>query len=168
MSTPTPQSTELRAFVDARFVQQRMVSESITSAPSKSSATPQQVQVRADVGSTFSVALDDAEKPTGMIVEIEFRVELKLADTDKNLLSYLAKHTANYKVLGWTGFDDWATIPEGALGPYFSMSYGIAQQRAEHALLDMGLRGIALPRANTFDEYANSRAGGIATSTAAE
>ena len=42
------------------------------------------------------------------------------------------------------------------------MSYGIAQQRAEQTLLDMGLRGMALPRAITFDEYTNTPAGGIA------
>lgn len=163
MSTPAPQSTEPRAFVDARFVQQRMVSESITAAPGKPSITPQQVQLRAEVGSNFSAGLNNAEKPTEMIVEAEFRVTLKLAEKETEILSYLAKHSAHFKIVGWIGFEDWASIPEGALGPYFAMTYGIAQQRAEQTLLDMGLRGVVLPRANNFDEYSTTRAGGIAT-----
>ena len=159
---PVRQSNIRRAFVDARFVQQRVVSESITSPPSRPSVTARQLQIRAEVGSNFSVGLDNPEKPTEMFIEAEFRVVLKLLEEEKDFVSYLAKHTAHFKIVGWSGFDEWSTIPEGALGPYFSMTYGMVQLRAEQTLLDMGLRGVALPRANNFDEYSDSRATGFA------
>lgn len=168
MNTPAPQSTEPRAFVDARFVQQRMVSESISSLPGKPSVAPQQVQIRAEVGSNFSVGINNPEKPTEMFIEAEFRVVLKLAENEKELVSYLAKHMAHFKILGWTGFSEWPSIPEGALGPYFAMTYGIAQQRAEHTLQDMGLRGVALPRVSNFDEYTVKPVEGIATPATAK
>lgn len=162
MTTLAPQSTSARAFVDARFVQTRVVSESVSSMPGRPVVQPQQIQLRAEVASNFAVGLNDPANPTEMFIEMDFRVELKLPDTEKTLVSYAAKHTSYFKIVGWMGFDEWSNIPEGALGPYFSMGYGLAQNRAEQTLLDMGLKGVALPRANNFDEYSSTRAGGIA------
>src|SRR4051812_15674879 len=130
MTKPAPQSTEQRAFVDARFLQSRLMSEAVTSMPARPSTEPQQIQLRTEVASTFAVGVNDVEKPSELFVEVEYRVDLKLPDGEKALFSYSAKHAVHFKVVGWIGFAEWPNIPEGALGPYFSMAYGIAHQRA--------------------------------------
>jgi hypothetical protein len=130
--------------------------------PARPSSRPQEVQLKTDVNANMSVGIDDPKSPKEMIVDVELQVELKLPNTDKSLLSYVSKHSSLLKVLAWSGFDDWSAIPQGALGPYFSMAYIVALDQAEHALLAMGFRGVSLPRSNKFEEYEDQRANGLA------
>ena len=64
---------------------------------------PQQVEVRAEVKSNFSVGLDNPEKPTEMFIELEFRVDLKLPEKEKDLVSYLANTQHISKLLDGRG-----------------------------------------------------------------
>jgi len=135
-----------------------MTSEAVSSLQGRPSTEPQQLQVNANVVNHFSVALNDPAKPGEMFVEISYSATLKVQDSDKELLSYSAKHLCHFKVVGWIGFSEWGTIPEGALGPYFSIAAALAQRRAERTLGDMGLHGVVLPRPTNFDEYSDSKA----------
>jgi hypothetical protein len=160
MTMQMPQSTKTRAFVDARFVQARMISETVTSIPGRPSIEPHQIQINANVTSNMTVALNDPQKPTELFVEIEYNVALKRPEVEKQLLSYTAKHVSHFKIIDWTGFEDWGAIPQGALGPYFAIANALAQRRAERTLLDMGLRGIVRPRTGS-DDYVETPAGGL-------
>jgi hypothetical protein len=139
-----------------------MISESASSVHGRASPGSQQLELRTDVSSNFTIALDNPASPANLLVEVEFRAGLRLPDSEDLLFTYVAKHVAQFKIVGATGFDDWAAIPEGALGPYLAITNALAQRSAERTILDMGLRGVALPRATQFDEYSNARAGDLA------
>ena len=105
MTTPAPQSTEPRAFVDARFIQQRVISESITSLL----AGPRRCRSKWKSAPKSKQLLGRIRQPgeaNEMFIELEFRVDLKLPEKEKDLVSYLAKHAAHFKVVGWTGFNE--------------------------------------------------------------
>ena len=168
MTTPVSQSTSRRGFVDARLVQSRIVSESITSVPGRPNAKPQQVQLKTDVTSNIGVGIDDPTAPKEMVLDVQLNVELRLPDAEKSLVSFVVKHSSLFKVVAWTGFDDWSTIPQGALGPYLAMAYVAAIDQAEHSLLALGLKGITLPRSDRFEQYDDQPANGLTAVAKAE
>lgn len=150
MSKP---STEVKAqgFINASLVESRLISEQLTSTPIQAGKEPQKVQIRTEAGSNFSVGLDDMTKPSGMLVEIEFKVNLTIEGSDKVLAAYEAKHETRFRVSTWTGFEDWGSVPSGTFESHFSSVYSIAARRAEATFVEMGIRGIAIPRPENFE-----------------
>src|SRR5262245_46169687 len=64
MTQPVPQSTERRAFLDARFVRARLVSEKTGSAPTRFAKEPEQLRLKVDVNTSLSVGVNDPMSPT--------------------------------------------------------------------------------------------------------
>lgn len=140
-----------RVFVDARLSQHRMVKEQATSASARFSKTPNQVQVRTETTSGFSVALDNPAVPTELLIEIDYKVEIKIPDKDTPVVSYESKHAVQFTIVGWGGFKDWTAVPTETFSAYFAVTHNIALTRAENTLAAMGLRSVALPRQINFD-----------------
>lgn len=148
---PMSPSSSQRAFLDARLIQTRLVSEKVeSSVPSGFSTGPQQAELTTNTQSTFSVALNDPLKPTDILIEVHYQVALKRPTAESSFVTYEAKHTAQFKLTAWTGFEDWSRAPHEALAPYLGMLNHLATQRAELALFDLGVRGATLPRVTDF------------------
>ncbi|MDP2031611.1 MAG: hypothetical protein Q8K12_18405 [Thiobacillus sp.] len=150
MSTPSP-TTKGQAFINARPLQVRLVNERATSAPAQPSKEPKKIELRTETGSQFEIGLDNPEAPTLLNVAINFEVRLTVIETEKKLVDYEAKHEVQFSLISWVGFDDWLNVPSDALSPYLGVVHDIALRRAENTLLEMGLRGVGLPRPQTFD-----------------
>lgn len=154
MNTPatTPIESPQVAFVSAKPLQGRLVSESVSSAPAKSSTAQQRVELRTDTTSNFAIGLDDQVAPKTISVEIEFRTLIKQPDTEKIIVSYESKHEMQFGVIAWIGFSDWTDMPQQAITPYLAMIHDIAIRRAESTLHEMGVRGARLPRPDDFGQ----------------
>lgn len=150
MSKPKS-STSMHAYVEAFLVATRLVSERVSSASGGMNKEPQQVQLNIEGTSGFTVGVDDLSDPKNVQIEIDYRAVLKILNTEKKVVEYEAKHAAQFSIRGWGGFDDWNFPPSAAISPYLAMLQRVAVQRAESTLLEMGLRGIALPMPDSFD-----------------
>lgn len=158
------QSTNGGAFINAILVQARLVNEHVRSAPSAPTKEPKQIQLRIDTSSGFSVALDNTARPNHFIVEIDYKLSLKTQETEKQLLDYEAKHSVQFDVTAWSGFDDWIDMPNGVMAPYFAVIQNFAIRRAEGTLVEMGLRGINLP-VSPVDKAVTTEAKGDVTTS---
>lgn len=154
MTQSSPAIDKDRAFIDARFSQSRIIREQATSTPTPFSKGPTQLQVRTDTSSGFAVGLDNTETPTEFIVEIDYKVDLTLQETNKPVATYEAKHAVQFVIRGWSGFTQWKDVPAQALSPYFAVAQNLAIVRAENSLAAMGLRGLPLPRQIDFENPA--------------
>lgn len=150
MSTLSP-ITKGQAFINAKPLQVRLVTEHATSAPAQPSKEPKSIELRTETSSQFGIGLDNPDAPNLLNVEITFNVWLAFPDTEKKLVEYEGKHEVQFSLISWIGFDDWINVPSGALAPYLAFVHDIALRRAESTLLEMGIRGVGLPRPNTFD-----------------
>lgn len=137
------------AFINARLSQLRLVSERATCAPSL--PADQQVQLRTDTTSGFSIGIDSPDKPKLIVMRIDYKVSLKIEGTDNNILDYEATHEALFAIEGWTGFDDWTNMPPDGAAPYVTILNNIALRKAERILLEMGFKGVSLPQPERFD-----------------
>jgi hypothetical protein len=108
------------------------------------------MQLRTETSTTFSVALDHPETPSGFQVTVEYTAVLKIGATDVQIADYKGKHSAEFKIVSWGGFDGWPKIPQSALVPYFAISHNVALRRAQRTLLDMGLGSVVLPILTDF------------------
>lgn len=152
MSEAVKQSTKEFESVDARLIQARLVSEQVTSMPAPLSDTPKPLQIRTETSAGFSVGLDDPEKPKRMTIELLFKVGHVLNETDQKVAEYEARHMVLLEIHGQSGIENWLNVPKRALAPYFSFVHSAAIRRAEHTFLEMGLRGVALPRIPDFEK----------------
>jgi hypothetical protein len=146
--------------VEAHLIQSRLVSEQVTSLPAQMMNDPKAIQVRTETSSGFSVGLDHPDKPKTMTIELVFKVTHVLNETSQKVADYEAKHMALFEIRAQSGIDSWLNVPTRALAPYFSFLHGIAMRRAEHTFLDMGLRGVVLPR---IADYGRSEAEPVAS-----
>lgn len=137
-------STKEEAFLNAILSQTRLASEQITTAPGRPGRGTTELQAKTDMSSSFAVALDNTEKPTHLHIEIDFKVSVKIANTEKQLALYEAKHVVQFNVINWSGFD-WSNAPNDVMIPYFAMIQHIAMRRADVSFIEMGMRGIVLP-----------------------
>ena len=151
-------------FLSATLVQTRLASEQISTAPTKPEVGVTELQVKTDTSSGFSVALADAKNPTHLFLQIDYKVSVKIANTETLLAQYEAKHATQFKVINWSGFN-WEDIPQDVMIPYFAMVQNIAIRRADTTFIEMGMRGISLP-ANFPDEPSKSIASTEAASPA--
>jgi len=152
MSSPEIMSTNKQeAFVSAKPLQGRLVSERATSASSRPKTEPKQVELHTDTSSSIAIGLDDPVSPTFLRVEIEFRVVMKQPEIDRIVAEYEAKHEMEFTLIAWVGFTDWTNIPTQALTPYVAMVHDVALRRAEITLHEMGIRGAGLPRPASFE-----------------
>lgn len=149
--TTAPSTTDGQAFISAKPLQVRLVSERATAAPASPGSEPKKTEVKAETNSQFEIGIDNPDAPEALIVTITFVVTLVLPESDKKLVEYECKHETQYRVLNWGGFSDWLNVPSDALAPYLAMVHDVALRRAESTLLEMGLRGVALPRPETFN-----------------
>ena len=133
------------AFVNARLVQTRLVSEQIDSVAMQSTTEPKPVQFKAETTAGFTVALDHPQTPKGLLIEVQYNVALKLAESDKAIANYSGKHAGEFKLIAFSGFEEWANIPHQSLIPYFAMMHNVALRHAQRTLFDMGLGAIVLP-----------------------
>lgn len=139
--------------VHAHLTQARLVSEQVTSLPGQMTNDPKPIELRTETSSGFSVGLDHPEKPKTMLIELVFKVTHVLNETSQKVAEYEAKHMAIFEIRGQSHISSWLNVPTGALAPYFSFLHGAATRRAEHTFLDMGLRGVVLPR---IEDYGKS------------
>lgn len=146
MSKKSTVPTKISVFIDARISQVRLVSERATCAPALPSKTSQKVELRTETTSGFSIGLDSPERPSGIVISIEYKASLKIPDTDKNIIEYEATHEAQFAIKGWIGFDDWTNMPSDAIAPYLAVVNNIALKKAEGTLLEMGFKGVSLPQ----------------------
>lgn len=156
MSESPKQSTKTRPYLDAAFLNARLVSETVTSAPARLAPPNKgsQVNINTQTGSNFTLGLDDREKPTALLVQIEYKVTHSSEDQKRELVSYQATHAAQFKILAKFGFDDWSSPPTSALAPYLAVVQSIAMKRADHTFIDMGLVGVTLPVPTEFADPA--------------
>jgi hypothetical protein len=150
---PSTKEDSISPFLSARLIQARLVSEHVDSAPAQSTSEPKPVQLRTETTSKFGVALDDPKTPTGVLIQVDYTITLKtlkLDGTDLVVADYKGKHTAEFKILDWGGFEDWTQPPHPTLVPYFAMSHNVAIRRAQQTLLDMGLGQVILPVLTEF------------------
>jgi hypothetical protein len=151
MSKNSTKPTKKLTFIDARLSQVRLVSERATCAPAFPSKEPQQVQLRTETTSGFSIGLDIPEKPSVIVININYKASLKVQDTDRNVIEYEATHEAQFSIEGWIGFDDWLNMPSDAIAPYLTVVNNIALRKAECIILEMGIKGVSLPLPERFD-----------------
>jgi hypothetical protein len=144
-------TTDGKAFINAKPAQVRLVSERATSAPAPPKSEQKKTELRTETTSQFEIGIDNTDTPEALSVTITFGVTLSFPELEKKLVEYEGKHEIQYKVLSWGGFSDWVNVPPGALAPYLAVVHDVALRRAESTLLEMGLRGVALPRPETFD-----------------
>lgn len=144
-------STDKIGYIEAVMSQVRLASERVISAPTQPSKEPLRHEVRAETASGFAIGVDSLEKPTTITITIDYKVFLKLLSTEKQIVEYEAKHEAQFTIVRWAGFDDWLNMPSGSITPYMSMMHNIALRKAEATLLEMGLKGLTLPRQEKFD-----------------
>lgn len=136
--------------IDARLLQARLVSEQVTSSPGQTTPDVKQVQVRTETTTALTLGLDDPKKPKAMTIDLAYQVNHVVAETNKKLVEYQAKHSALFTIHSQSGIESWLNIPTDALAPYVAFLHGMAMRRAEHTFLDMGIRGVALPRLEEF------------------
>lgn len=144
-------STNMHPFIEAFLEGIRLVSERANSLSAGMSKEPQQVQLNVEGTSGFTVGLDDPHAPKNLQIEIDYRVVLKLLNSENRIAEYEAKHAAQFAIRASGGFEDWKFPPAVAISPYLAMLQRVAVQRAESTLLEMGFRGIALPMPANFD-----------------
>jgi hypothetical protein len=137
-------------YVDARLTQARLVSEQVTSLPGQMGKEVRQVQVRTETNTGLSVGLDDPINPKNMTIDLEYKVVHIVNESNQKLVEYQSKHTSLFGIVSQSGIDSWLNPPKEALAPYFSFVHGMAMRRAEHTFLDMGIRGVVLPRIEDF------------------
>lgn len=152
MPDTTKPSTEALKYVDARVTQTRLVSEQISSLMTQIAKDPKPVQVRTETSSGFSVGLDHPEKPKTMTVELNYKVAHSVIETNQKLVDYDARHMALFEIHRQSGIESWLNVPTQALAPYFAFVHSMATRRAEHTFLEMGLRGIVLPRIADYEK----------------
>lgn len=140
-----------RAYLDARVIQVRLLSAELRSAPSQPSATPQQIELNINTTIGFTLAVDDINSPKGLLIDIDFTAQLLAKDTGKEVANYKSKHSGQFVIIAWQGFHEWSQAPNEAIAPYLSLLHGIAIRRAENTFGEMGLKGINLPRPESFD-----------------
>ena len=138
------------SYVDARLVQARLVSEQVISSPGQTTPNPKQIQVRTETSTGLTLGLDDPKKPKAMTIELAYQVNHIVNETNQKVVEYHAKHSALFNIHNQSGIDSWLNPPKDALAPYFAFVHGMAMRRAEHTFLDMGIRGVALPRLEEF------------------
>ena len=143
-------------FLNARLVQTRLVNEQISSAPLQPTTEPKPVQLKTETKSEFLVALDNPETPSGLLIEIQYTVTLKLDATDHVVADYKGKHAGEFKIISRAGFEEWTKVPHTTLVPYFAMLHNVALRHAQRALLEMGLGAIVLPVLTEFALPASS------------
>ena len=144
----TPQSTSksnAHTFVNAKLVQTRLVSQQIDSVPMQRTVEPKPIQFKAETTAEFTVALDDPNTPQALLIEVQYKVVLKLAESDQEVASYKGKHAGEFRVIDYAGFQEWINVPHMALVPHFATMHHTALKHAQHCLLDMGLGAIVLP-----------------------
>ena len=146
-----------RIFVDARLSQARLVKEQATSVSGRFAQAPSTIQVRIETASGFSVALNNPTEPTELLIELDYKVDAKIQDTEKPVVSYESKHHVQFLIAEWGGVKNWTEVPNDVFSPYFAMVQSIAITRAENTLAAMGLRGVALPKQLKFDEHTVSQ-----------
>jgi len=147
-----PTATEQSVFVSARLNQCRLIEEKLVSAPSQPSTERREMQVRVETASNFGIAIKDPAAPDEFQVELNYKVALRLLSTEKVLAEYEAEHAAQFTILASHGISDWTNVPQLALQPYFAMILELSVRRAECTFLEMGMRGVALPKGNeAFD-----------------
>lgn len=151
MSTDRTEPAKHLAFINARLTHVRLASETATSAPAPPSKAPQQVQLRTETSSGFTMGLDSPEKPSVLVIGIVYKVSLIIPDTENKVAEYEAKYEAQFSLIEWTGFDDWTNMPQSALSPYLAFIHNIASRKAEETLLEMGVKGVTLPQPEKFD-----------------
>jgi hypothetical protein len=146
--------TNVSAFINARISHLRLVSEKVVSTPAMPAKEPQVVQLSAEASSAFTIGLDFPDKPTALIIGIDYKASLKIPDTEKKFLEYESRHDAQFVLIASTGFEDWNLMPLSALTPYLATMQLIALKKAEGALFELGLKGVSLPLQENFESDA--------------
>ena len=149
MSIDSPSTNDRKAFVDASLTHVRLVSLRAKSDMGTAAKEGQQVQLRTDTSSSFSVGLDSLEKPTAIAITIQFKASIKLPETEQPIVEYESKHEGRFEIVSWTGFN-WPEMPPDAMSSYLANMHNIAQKKAEEIILDMGLKGVTLPKPDNF------------------
>lgn len=149
MSTINP--TKKSSYIDARLSQVRLVSEHATCTPALPNKETQQVRLRIETTSGFTIGLDKPESPTIIVIAVNYKAMLKAEDTDKLIVEYEATHEAQFTVAGWAGFDDWLDMPTDVMAPYLTVVNNVALKKAEATILDMGIKGASLPQPERLD-----------------
>src|SRR5688500_14129 len=109
-----------RMFVDARLSQARLVKEQATTAPaSRFAQAPTTIQVRIETASGFAVSLNNPTAPTELLIELDYKVDAKIQDSDKPVVSYEAKHQVQFLLVDWSGVKTWTEVPNSVFAPYF-------------------------------------------------
>lgn len=150
MSTDSATSTDSRAFVDASLSHVRLVSVRAKSETPATNKEGQQVQLRTDTTSGFTIGVDSVDKPSAMLVTIDFKASLKIPETENPIIQYEARHEARFEIVGWTGFSNWSDMPSDAISSYLATVHNIALRKAEEIILEMGLKGVTLPQPESF------------------
>lgn len=151
MPAASASAPPLEPYIHARVAGSRLLNESIKSNPLPPNDGQQPIQVRIDASSTFSVSLSDLKEPNEMQIQVTFKAVVKAQDTGAELIEYAAQHLAQFRIFSKTGFDNWLQLPPGILEPYFSVANLSAVQRAERALVEMGMHGVKIPQPLAFE-----------------
>lgn len=151
MSKKDTAPTKILASINANLFQVRLTSERATLTPALPNKAPQQVQLRTDTSSDFSIGLDSDDKPRILTITVNYKATLKTLDTEKQIVDYEANHEALFNLIGWAGFDDWTDMPPEAISPYLALMHNIALRKAEGTLFEMGVKGASLPRPEHFN-----------------
>jgi len=143
---PDTPTLATRPFVDALMQDGRLVSEKLTTPPATTVASqPRQMQLKVDGNSEFTIGLDDLENPTNLQVSIDYKIVLKVLNTENRVAEYEARHAIHFTIVEWGGFSDWTFPPGVVMRPYMAVAQRAAMRRAEITFFEAGLKGIALP-----------------------
>ena len=139
-----------RAFVDAKILGSRLVTEQVNSALA-SQKTQDRLKLGIETSSDFDIGLNDPVSPTELHVAIRYKVTLKTEDKKNVLVEYEANHAGTFALIAWTGFTDWTELETITLESSLAIMHRIALHRADATIVEMGIRGVKLPSPESFN-----------------
>lgn len=140
------------SFIDARLVESRLREERFDvflegegREPTGFEPQTMKFDQTTEVGSAFSVSVDDPAAPAYSSVSLDFSIHLRKKDDGAKLASYSSKTDAMFRILRSDGVENWGEIPTEAVAGMLSVVYQLAAMRAEDTFLSGGFRGFATP-----------------------
>ncbi|MEK7884459.1 hypothetical protein [Methyloversatilis sp. NSM2] len=140
------------AFIDARITESRLRGESFETLFEGEEREdvgfePQTMRFEqtTEVGSSFTVSVDDTAAPTRASVSLDFSIQIKKKDDGARMASYNVKIDALFRIVKSEGVADWGSIPADVMAGMLAVLYQLAVLRAEPAFLAGGFRNFKIP-----------------------
>lgn len=142
-------------FIDARIIDSRLRTENFETfldsvRPEGASFAPQPMKVEqtTEVGSSFSVSVDDTKSPSYAAVSADFSVQLLKKDDGTKMATYTSKVDAIFRIAKSEGVTDWEDIPADSVSSMLSVVFQLAASRAESSFSAGGFKGFRIPVPN--------------------